>query len=49
MDAGPDSADKIKEHNASGDEHKRGRIDIYAEKAAILLMNLDKISICDHG
>ena len=49
MSAGQDGAGKIKEHNVSGDEHKRGRIDIYAEKAAILLMNLDKISIRDHG
>ena len=28
---------------------KRGRIDICAEKTAILLINLDKISIRDHG
>ena len=49
MYAGKDGAGKIKERNASGDEHKRGRIDIRAEKAAILLINLDKISIRDHG
>ena len=41
MDAGRDSADKIKERNAIGDERKRGRTDRCAEKAAILL-NLDE-------
>ena len=43
MDAGRDSADKIKERNAIGDERKRGRTDRCAEKAIILLKNLNKI------
>ena len=47
MDAGRDDADKIKEHNFSTNEHKRGRIGRCAKKAAILLKNLD-ISIRDH-
>ena len=41
MDAGRDDADKIKERNVSTNEHKRGRIDRCAKKAAILL-NLDE-------
>ena len=48
MDAGRDSADKIKERNAGGDERKRGRVDRCAEKAAILL-NLAEISTRDRG
>ena len=42
MDAGRDSADKVKERNAIGDERKRGRIDGCAEKAVILLKNSNK-------
>ena len=41
MDAGRDGSDKIKERNVSTNEHKRGRIDRCAKKAAILLKNLD--------
>ena len=43
MDAGRDSADKIKERNTIGDERKRGRADRCAEKAITLLKNLNKI------
>ena len=43
MDAGRDSADKVKERNAIGDERKRGRTDRCAEKAITLLKNLNKI------
>ena len=43
MDAGQDSADKIKEHDAIGDERKHGCTDRCAEKAIILLKNLNKI------
>ena len=42
MDAGRDSADKIKERNAIGDERKRSRIDRCTEKDVILLKNLNK-------
>ena len=42
MDAGRDSGRKIKERNVSGDELKRDHTDRCAEKAAILLENLDK-------
>ena len=42
MDAGRDSADKIKERNTIGDERKRGRIDRCTEKDVILLKNLNK-------
>ena len=42
MDAGRDSADKVKERNAIGDERKRSRIDRCTEKDVILLKNLNK-------
>ena len=45
MDAGRDGADKIKERIVSTNEHERGRIDRCAEKAAILLKNLDSPGI----
>ena len=43
VDAGRDSADKIKESNAGSDERERGRVDRCAEKAITLLKNLNKI------
>ena len=42
MDTGLDSADKVKERNAIGDERKRSRIDRCTEKDVILLKNLNK-------
>ena len=42
MDARQDSAEEVKELSVNGDERKRGCIDRSAEKAAILLKNLDK-------
>ena len=42
MDAGRDSAYKIKERNAIDDERKCGRIDRCVEKDIILLKNLNK-------
>ena len=42
MDAGRDRDGRTEELNVNGDERKRGRIDRCAEKADILLKNLDK-------
>ena len=42
MDARRNSADKIRVRNVSGDERKRSRIHRCAEKAVILLKNLDE-------
>ena len=42
MDAGRDSAEKIRARNVSGDERKRDRIDRCTEKATILLKDLDR-------